>query len=61
MGTAIVVCLVGWAAYAPIVSRVDFLDPSSAERELLRFLATLPKDAVIKCDGTMTHQLSVAD
>jgi hypothetical protein len=46
-GTAVVACLVGWAAYAPVVSKVDFLDPPPAERELLRFLQTLPKDVLL--------------
>jgi hypothetical protein len=46
-GTAVVACLVGWAAYAPVVSKVDFLDPPPAERELLRFLETLPKDVLL--------------
>jgi hypothetical protein len=47
IGTTVVACLVGWAAYAPVVSEVDFLDPPPAERELLRFLGTLPKDALL--------------
>jgi len=46
-GTAVVACLVGWAAYAPVVSKVDFLDPPPAERELLGFLETLPKDVLL--------------
>lgn len=45
--TTVVACLVGWAAYAPVVSKVDFLDPPPAERELLRFLETLPKDVLL--------------
>jgi hypothetical protein len=47
IGTTVVACLVGWAAYAPVVSKVDFLDPPPAERELLRFLETLPKDVLL--------------
>jgi hypothetical protein len=47
IGTMLVACLVGWAAYAPVVSSVDVLDPPSAERELLRFLETLPKDVLL--------------
>jgi hypothetical protein len=47
IGTTIVACLVGWAVYAPVVSKVDFLDPPPAERELLRFLETLPKDVLL--------------
>jgi hypothetical protein len=46
-GTAVVACLVGWVAYAPVVSNVDVLDPPPAERELLRFLETLPKDVLL--------------
>jgi len=47
IGTTLVSCLVGWAAYAPVVSNVDVLDPPPAERELLRFLETLPKDVLL--------------
>jgi len=47
IGTTVVVCLVGWAAYAPVVSNVDCLDPPPAEREWLRFLETLPKDVLL--------------
>jgi hypothetical protein len=47
IGTTIVACLVGWAVYAPVVSKVDVLDPPPAERELLGFLETLPKDVLL--------------
>lgn len=47
IGTTVVACLVGWAAYAPVVSKVDVLDPPPAERELLTFLETLPKDVLL--------------
>jgi len=43
----IAVLLVGWAIYAPIVSKVDFLDPPPEERVLLEFLKTLPKDVLL--------------
>jgi hypothetical protein len=41
------VCLSGWAVYARAVSDTDVLDPQQDERELLRFLGTLPKDVLI--------------
>jgi hypothetical protein len=44
---AIVTCLFGWTAYAPIVTKANFLDPPPAERALLEFLATLPEDSLI--------------
>jgi hypothetical protein len=46
-GLAVVVALSGWAVYAPLLTEVSYLDPPPAERELLAFLETLPKDAVI--------------
>jgi hypothetical protein len=47
IGTVVVVALSGWAIYAPLLTEVSYLDPPPAERELLSFLETLPKDAVI--------------
>lgn len=47
MGFGIVLCLIGWAIYAPIVSNVDYLNPPPAERALLDFLKTVPKDSLI--------------
>jgi hypothetical protein len=41
------VCLIGWGIYTPITSATGFLNPPSAERELLRFLRTLPKDVLL--------------
>jgi hypothetical protein len=46
-GAAIVICLGVWVAYAPLISGASFLNPSQAERELLRFLETLPKDVLL--------------
>ena len=46
-GLAALVALSGWAIYAPLLTEVSYLDPPPDERELLAFLQTLPKDAVI--------------
>jgi hypothetical protein len=47
LGVIVVACLLGWGIYAPVVSKVSFLNPPQAERDMLAFLATLPKDALI--------------
>ena len=47
IGIAIVLFLGGWAVYTPIFTEVSYLNPPPAERELLQFLRTLPKDALI--------------
>lgn len=46
-GVAVVFCLSGWAVYAPLLTEVNYLNPPQEERELLRFLETLPKDAIL--------------
>ena len=47
IGTAIVLFLGGWALYAPLLTEISYLNPPPAERELLQFLRTVPKDALI--------------
>jgi hypothetical protein len=47
IGVVAAFCLSGWAAYAPLLTEVSYLNPPQPERELLRFLETLPKDALI--------------
>lgn len=46
-GASLVVGVLGWAAYARQASQESFLDPSQAEREMLAFLSTLPKDTLL--------------
>jgi hypothetical protein len=47
LGVAAAVSLVGWSAYARAISKASTLDPPPAERELLGFLETLPKDVLL--------------
>jgi hypothetical protein len=39
--------LIGWGVYARAVGEESILDPSAAERELLAYLETLPKDVML--------------
>lgn len=41
------ILLSGWLAYAPLISSGSYLNPDPTERELLRFLETLPQDTLI--------------
>jgi hypothetical protein len=43
----VVILLGGWLIYAPLITRISFLDPEPPERQLLSFLETLPKDALL--------------
>jgi hypothetical protein len=47
VGLSIVLPLIAWAAYASKISSGPCLDPSPSEREMLRFVETLPKDALL--------------
>lgn len=47
IGSAIVLGLGGWALYTPLFTEVSYLNPPPAEREMLEFIRTLPKDALI--------------
>ena len=47
IGLAIGLGLSGWAVYAPIITNANYLNPSPVERDLLKFLETLPKDVLI--------------
>lgn len=47
VGAAIALFVIGWAVYAPLLTEVSYLNPPPAERKLLQFLATLPKDTLI--------------
>ncbi len=47
IGLAGGLALLGWAVYAPLLTEVSYLNPTPAERRLLTFLETLPKDALI--------------
>jgi hypothetical protein len=47
VAVVVIVCLAGWSAYARDVSGGLFLNPSESERELLRFVETLPKDTLL--------------
>jgi hypothetical protein len=47
IGLAGMLALVGWAVYARAVSQDSILDPPPAERELIAFLETLPKDVML--------------
>ncbi len=47
LGVTIVFCLSGWAVYARTVSGASYLNPPQVERQLLKFLETLPKDVLI--------------
>jgi hypothetical protein len=47
IGTAIALGLSGWAIYTPLLTEVSYLNPLPAERALLKFIRTLPKDALI--------------
>lgn len=47
IGIAVALSLVGWAVYARTASEWSTLDPPPAERELLAFLETLPKDILL--------------
>jgi hypothetical protein len=44
---AVIFTTLGWGYYARLIRDFEFLNPSENERELLRFLETLPKDALI--------------
>jgi hypothetical protein len=46
-GAALAACLLGWAVYAPILTETSYLNPPPIERQMLKFLETLPKDALI--------------
>lgn len=47
VGAITVVGLVGWGAYARFVSSGYCLNPSPSEREMLKFVETLPKDTLL--------------
>jgi|GEM_PF-1774824 len=47
IGATVMLFLGGWAVYAPLFTEVSYLNPPPAERELLQFLRTVPKDALI--------------
>ena len=47
IAVAAVIFLTGWLVYAPAISQASFLNPDPAERELMQFLETLPKDTLI--------------
>lgn len=47
IGIVVIICLSAWLIYAPMVTKASFLDPEPAERELLSFLETLPKDTLL--------------
>jgi hypothetical protein len=47
VGLVAVVALAGWAIYAPMLTEVSYLDPPEAERKLLAYLETLPKEAML--------------
>jgi hypothetical protein len=47
IGFAVATSFVGWSAYARAASRGYTLDPPPAEREMLAFLETLPKDVLL--------------
>ena len=47
IGGSVVLLVIGWAIYAPILTEVSYLNPTPAERELYAFIETLPKDTLI--------------
>jgi hypothetical protein len=47
LGAIAVACAIGWAIYARTVSQASLLRASGSERDLLRFLETLPKDVLL--------------
>ncbi|MEA3375496.1 MAG: hypothetical protein U9R72_04785 [Chloroflexota bacterium] len=47
IGAGVAISLIGWAAYARTVSKWSTLDPPAAEREMLTFVETLPKDVLL--------------
>jgi hypothetical protein len=44
---AFICTILGWGYYVRLIRDIEFLNPAENERELLRFLETLPKDVLI--------------